>query len=354
MLLCFSSFFSFVHLVVVLLTEDDVNPGDIFPAYSGQYKSTSAWNTCVSLISAFFFLGKGIKWRLVCLGEHGIRKKGEWWCVLIAKDRKAEERSTAVLRIGEFLPWESGVPSCWVVSSQESARDHCPIGPRFLVFILSSLFFQSLCCPFFKYFSPFDCRVLCSLVPNCFATLWTTACQALPVGSSQQGYWGGLPFRPPGDLLTRGLNLPLSHLLRCRWTLSLWASGEAFRCFSPAVELTSLSVACFSWFLRRLTLVSGHCFSGRGHLRPLERLHRILFPATGPEHALVFTSELQSFSLALSDQHPIAYHFLRDLLLKHLPAFLVVPSSMGFLVHLPSKLEKSFIGFFPISSIPSL
>ena len=53
----FSSFFNFVHLVVVLITEGDVNPADILPAYSGQYKSTSAWNTSVSLISAFFFLG---------------------------------------------------------------------------------------------------------------------------------------------------------------------------------------------------------------------------------------------------------------------------------------------------------
>lgn len=168
MLLCFSSFFSFVHLVVGLLTEDDVNPGDIFPAYSGQYRSTSAWNTCVSLISAFFFLGKGIKWRLVCLGEHGIRKKGEWWCVLIAKDRKAQERSTAVLRIGEFLPWESGVPSCWVVSSQESARDHCPIGHRFLVFILSSLFFQSV-------FVVHSLNILVLLIVVCCVHLCPTA-----------------------------------------------------------------------------------------------------------------------------------------------------------------------------------
>lgn len=200
--------------------------------------------------------------------------------------------------------------------------------------------------------------MLCSLVPNCFATLWTTACQALPVGSSQQGYWGGLPFRPPGDLLTRGLNLPLSHLLRCRWTLSLWASGEAFRCFCPAVELTSLSVACFSWFLRRLTLVSGHCFSGRGHLRPLERLHRILFPATGPEHALVFTSVLQSFSLALSDQHPIVYHFLRDLLPKTPPSLSRIPFVHGLSRSSAFQAGKKFhrilshfLNSFPLISI---
>ena len=35
---------------------------------------------------------------------------------------------------------------------------------------------------------------------------WTVACQAaLSVGHSRQGYWSGLPFPPPGDLLERGI-----------------------------------------------------------------------------------------------------------------------------------------------------
>ena len=44
-------------------------------------------------------------------------------------------------------------------------------------------------------------------------TPWKVAHQGhLPMKFSRQGYWGGLPFSPPGDLPTQGLNL---HLLRC-------------------------------------------------------------------------------------------------------------------------------------------
>ena len=36
---------------------------------------------------------------------------------------------------------------------------------------------------------------------NSFETLWTIACLVpQPVEFSRQGYWGGLPFPPPGDL----------------------------------------------------------------------------------------------------------------------------------------------------------
>ena len=39
-----------------------------------------------------------------------------------------------------------------------------------------------------------------------FAAPWTVVCQAsLSMGFSQQEYWSGLPFPPPGSL-------PLSHL----------------------------------------------------------------------------------------------------------------------------------------------
>ena len=45
-----------------------------------------------------------------------------------------------------------------------------------------------------------------------FATLWTVALQApLTMGFSRQEDWSGLPWPPPGGLLTEGLNL---HLLR--------------------------------------------------------------------------------------------------------------------------------------------
>ena len=39
-----------------------------------------------------------------------------------------------------------------------------------------------------------------------FATLWTVASQApLCMGFSQQEYWSGLPFPPPGHLLDPGI-----------------------------------------------------------------------------------------------------------------------------------------------------
>ena len=39
-----------------------------------------------------------------------------------------------------------------------------------------------------------------------FVALWTVACQApLSMGFSRQGYWSGLPYPPPGDLLNPGI-----------------------------------------------------------------------------------------------------------------------------------------------------
>ena len=46
----------------------------------------------------------------------------------------------------------------------------------------------------------------CSLV-CIFETSWTVARPApLSMGFSRQEYWSGLPFPPPGDLLTQGSN----------------------------------------------------------------------------------------------------------------------------------------------------
>ena len=46
-------------------------------------------------------------------------------------------------------------------------------------------------------------------MPNCvqlFVILWAVACQALlSTEFSRQGYWSGLPFSPPGDLLDLGI-----------------------------------------------------------------------------------------------------------------------------------------------------
>ena len=53
-----------------------------------------------------------------------------------------------------------------------------------------------------------------SVVSNSFATPWTVADQApLSLGFSRQEYWSGLPYPPPGGILTQGLNF---HLLHCR------------------------------------------------------------------------------------------------------------------------------------------
>ena len=39
-----------------------------------------------------------------------------------------------------------------------------------------------------------------------FMTPWTVACQApLPMGFSRQEYWSELPFPPPGDLASPGI-----------------------------------------------------------------------------------------------------------------------------------------------------
>ena len=54
---------------------------------------------------------------------------------------------------------------------------------------------------------------------------WTVALQApLSMGFSRKEYWIGLPFLPPGDLPTPGIELfpPRDHsfcLLHCRWVL---------------------------------------------------------------------------------------------------------------------------------------
>ena len=47
---------------------------------------------------------------------------------------------------------------------------------------------------------------VCSAMSNSFAIPWTLAHQApLSIGLSQQEYWSGLPFPPPGDLPNTGI-----------------------------------------------------------------------------------------------------------------------------------------------------
>ena len=45
-----------------------------------------------------------------------------------------------------------------------------------------------------------------------FGAPWTIACQtSLSMGFPRQEYWSGLPFPPPGDLLTQGSNPSLLY-----------------------------------------------------------------------------------------------------------------------------------------------
>ena len=61
-----------------------------------------------------------------------------------------------------------------------------------------------------------------------FVTLWTAACQApVSMGLPQQDYWNGLPFPPPGDLLTQGSNPCLLPLLDWEVDPYHWATREA-------------------------------------------------------------------------------------------------------------------------------
>ena len=47
----------------------------------------------------------------------------------------------------------------------------------------------------------------CAKLGPTLATLWTVACPApLSMGFSRQEYWSGVPFPPPGVLLTQGSN----------------------------------------------------------------------------------------------------------------------------------------------------
>ena len=63
-------------------------------------------------------------------------------------------------------------------------------------------------CPFFQSCGPQTCFLVChkSSCILLFAILWTVAHQTpLTMGLSQQEYWSGLPFPPPGDLPDPGI-----------------------------------------------------------------------------------------------------------------------------------------------------
>lgn len=95
------------------------------------------------------------------------------------------------------------------------------------------------------------------------------------------------------------------------------------------------------------------------HLCPLERLHVIFFPILN-----ALTYPYPSFCPLILFSNPFypRMHYLSlsegsapQETATHLHFFQpLLYLSMGFLTHLPSKLEKSFIWFFTISSVPSI
>ena len=74
-----------------------------------------------------------------------------------------------------------------------------------------------------------------------FVTPWTAACQApLSMGFSQQEYWSGLPFLPPGDPPDPGITLtsPESPALAGRF-FTTSATWEALCSTPPTPEAVS-------------------------------------------------------------------------------------------------------------------
>ena len=61
------------------------------------------------------------------------------------------------------------------------------------------------------------------------ATLWTAACEApMSMRFYRQEYWSGLPFPPPGHLLSPGIKptSPVSPALAGGWSLYHWATWD--------------------------------------------------------------------------------------------------------------------------------
>ena len=76
-----------------------------------------------------------------------------------------------------------------------------------------------------------------------FVTPWTVACQALlSIGFSQQEYWSGLPFPPPGNLPEWGIE-PMSPVLTGRF-FSTVPSGESLVIQFSSVQLLSCIWLC--------------------------------------------------------------------------------------------------------------
>ena len=109
----------------------------------------------------------------------------------------------------------------------------------------------------------------CSLLSHVWlsATPWPVAHQApLSMGFSRREAWSGLPFPPPDDFPTQGMNLCLLKFLHCRRILYCWAPGEAPCRVHPVKQSCkqtcshdfnvqwSIHVNCLLWLLHNVIL----------------------------------------------------------------------------------------------------
>ena len=101
---------------------------------------------------------------------------------------------------------------------------------------------------------------VCSAVPDFFATPGTVARQApLSMRFSQQEYWSGLPFLPPGDLLHPGIKPASPACVSCigRWILYHSATWEAHNTLQHSSKIILLKhksgpLTPVLWTLHRL------------------------------------------------------------------------------------------------------
>ena len=147
---------------------------------------------------------------------------------------------------------------------------------------------------------------------NSFVNLWTVACQALLfMGLSQQEYWSGLPFPPPGYCPDQGIkpaspalqadSSQLSHWGTLHWGFSSVQSLSRVWLFATpwtAALQASLSITN-SWNLVKPMLIGSVISSNHLILCPPLLLPSI-FPASGPFMSQFFTSGGPSIGVSAS------------------------------------------------------
>ena len=83
---------------------------------------------------------------------------------------------------------------------------------------------------------------------------------------SRQEYWSGVPFPPPGDLLSQGLSLHLLHLLLGRQSLPLVPPGKpyihtyVYTCVNVCIRIY-IHMYTHVWMYVCVCMVGNHCIS---------------------------------------------------------------------------------------------